>query len=156
MLLLQGRTITFNEDHGLIQVDPNSATYSPRTSTYLYSGDASPLSSNHSLSSTSRHSDSFDEVEGGGSAPDVTNASYVPRGPLMNYSASPVTLRPRKTQSMYNPSMFQLGKIVGSPSMVLEDRSDAISLQEFLEEANKTPNRVRLSVLLLFIVVIVL
>ena len=122
-------------------MDPNNATFSPHTSTYLYSGDASPLSSNQSLSSNSRHSDSYDEVEGGGSAPDVNSAAYVPRGPLINYSASPVTLRPRKTQSLYNPNMYQLSKIVSSPSM--QDRADVISLQEFLEEANKTPNRVR-------------
>lgn len=141
----QGRTHTFNEDHGPLNADP---TFSPRTS-YLYSGggDSSPRSSNQSLSSNSRHSDSYDEVEGGGSAPDVNSAGYVPRNPTSNTTPNPaVVLRQRKTQSMYNPPVKQFTKIISSPSLFQDDKADVLSLQEFLEEANKTPNRVKYNI----------
>lgn len=72
-----------------------------------------------------------------GSAPDVNQ--YLPRGPLLSGN-SPVTLRKRKTQSMIVPSTTD-GSLP-PPFFLPEKHSDVMSLEEFLAETNKTPNRV--------------
>ena len=78
-----------------------------------------------------------------GSAPDVNQ--YVPRGPFLT---TPVTLRQRKTQSLIVPSsadvlpssLSSVSYLPGGP----RDKSspDVMSLEEFLAETVKTPNRV--------------
>ena len=99
------------------------------------------LSSNHSISSNSHHSDSYDELEGqSNSVPDMsTVGGFIPRSATLTKN-SPVVLRQRKTQSLFVPpiSAPQLSQMINSPSM----RPDIISLEEFLAETNKTPNRV--------------
>ena len=77
-----------------------------------------------------------------GSAPDINQ--FLPRGPLLAGS-SPVTLRKRKTQSMIVPSSHDgpsIGSSAVTPFMLPEKQSDVMSLEEFLAETNKTPNRV--------------
>ncbi|XP_019849313.1 PREDICTED: girdin-like [Amphimedon queenslandica] len=134
-------------------VEPASSTsYSPRHTinfppSYLArGGDGSSLSSNQSISSNSHHSGGSNEnLDPMGSAPDVNQ--YVPRGPFLN---TPVTLRQRKTQSLIVPSSTDvLPSSLSSVSYLpggMRDKSspDVMSLEEFLAETVKTPNRRKL------------
>ena len=133
-------------------MEPASTSYSPRhtinfpASYHLQRGDgSSSLSSNQSISSNSHHSGGSNEnLDPMGSAPDVNQMQA--RGPFLP-GATPVTLRQRKTQSLIVPSSTDVLSSLSSASYLPggpRDKSspDVMSLEEFLAETNKTPNRV--------------
>lgn len=146
--LPQSRTHRFDlPDAGLIQpgstpgmaLSPHStlpANFPPRDGS---------LSSNQSISSgNSLQSDSHDD-ERPGSTGDLSTG-FIPRAATFNPN-TPVTLRQRKTRSLALPSntkMANLAQIYGSPKMFAAHANDVLTLDDFLAETEKTPNRVSL------------
>ena len=135
---LQTRSHTFElPDTGLLQGAGSGTSFSPHhTLPAAYMRSDGSWSSNQSISSGSHHSDSHEDLDHAGSSHDVNQ--LVPRRAALA-GHSPVTLRQPKTQSLIVPPTFD----VGSPYMVPERHNDIMSLEEFLAETNKTPNRVR-------------
>ncbi len=110
---------------------------SPRESMGVlpYSVTDGSMSSSQSISSSNsgRHSDGAEEFQEG-------PEGLIPRAPTLE--GSPF-LRPRKGRSYTLPAGVTRPHAASSPSVQPESVDDLMSLEDFLAESDKTPNRVR-------------
>ena len=134
----QGRTHTFEHSdiHGGMTPSMTSSPSHTGVLTTPHPKEGS-MSSNQSISSTStgRHSDGggTEEADGGGMA-----ASLVARGPMVD---STPYIRQKKARASTLPHLSRPGGGGQTPGSAAGIDPDLMSLEDFLNESDKTPNR---------------